>query len=95
MPYQLLYHPDVAKIDLSRINRDMRDRIRKAIENRLFVDPVRYGEPLRRGLKGYRKMRVGDYRVIYEIRGATIRIYAVGHRRDIYDRRLPAWPKDI
>ncbi|MEW6096323.1 MAG: type II toxin-antitoxin system RelE/ParE family toxin, partial [bacterium] len=41
-------------------------RIRKAIEQRLATDPVKYGEPLRRSLQGYRKLRVGDYRVIYK-----------------------------
>ena len=91
MPYQILYHPDVPKVDLPRINRNIRDRIRRAIETRLYADPLRYGDPLRRSLKGYRKMRVGDYRVINEIQGATIRIYAIGHRKDIYERRLPAW----
>jgi mRNA interferase RelE/StbE len=92
MPYQLLYHPDVPKRDLPRINRNLKDRIRKAIEQRLMADPLRYGEPLRRGLKGYRKMRVGDYRVIYEIHGAQIRIYAIGNRRDVYESSLRSWP---
>lgn len=92
MPYQLLYHPDVPKLDLPKINRNLQERIRKAIEQRLMADPVHYGEPLRRSLKGYRKMRVGDYRVIYEIHGTQIRIHAIGNRRDIYESPLRSWP---
>lgn len=91
MPYQLRYHPDVPARDLPRINRNLQERIRKAIEQRLLVDPVRYGEPLRKGLKGYRKLRVGDYRIIYEMFGAEIRIYAIGHRKEIYEGRVRTW----
>lgn len=91
MFYKLLYHPDVAKKDLPSINRDIQTRLRKAIEQRLLIDPIRYGEPLRRSLKGYRKLRVGDYRVIYEVRGSEIRVYAIGHRKEIYEWTLRPW----
>lgn len=94
MPYQLLYHPDVSRLDIPAINQNIQQRIRKAIEQRLLVDPVRYGEPLRRSLKGYRKLRVGDYRVIYEIVGTEIRIYAIGHRKEIYESDLRPWCKN-
>ena len=38
-------------------------------------------------LAGFYKLRVGDYRVLYEIEGElkVIEIAWVGHRRDIYD----------
>jgi mRNA interferase RelE/StbE len=31
------------------------------------------------------RLRVGDWRVLFTIRADTIKIHAVGHRRDIYD----------
>jgi len=42
-----------------------------------------------KGLKGFYKLRVGDYRVIYEIlyEERTIVVHAIGHRRDIYRKR--------
>lgn len=86
MSYTVHYHPDVLTYDLPRINRNIHQRIRKAIEARLMVSPVLYGEPLRRALKGYRKLRVGDYRVIYEVCGEEIRVYAIGHRKEVYER---------
>ena len=47
-------------------------------------DPVRYGEPLRRSLRGYRKLRVGDYRIIYKIEEKNIIVFKIGHRREVY-----------
>lgn len=41
-------------------------------------------EPLRRDLKGLYKLRVGDYRIVYTVRGDILTIELVGHRRDIY-----------
>lgn len=85
MLYQLLYHPEIAK-DITGLPRNIKDRIALAVEKRLLVDPLRYGLPLRRSLQGYRKMRVGDYRVIYRISGATIVILKIGHRKEVYEQ---------
>ena len=66
MPYQIFYHPEV-KEDIAKLPRNIQERIRHSIEERLLKDPVAYGDPLKRTLKGYRKLRVGDYRVIYSV----------------------------
>jgi mRNA interferase RelE/StbE len=42
--------------------------------------------PLRRTLKGYWKLRVGDYRVVFEFDRSMIIVLGIGHRKDIYDR---------
>ncbi len=46
-------------------------------------------EALTGDLAGLYKLRMGDYRAIYEILSAerTIVIHAIGHRRQIYRRR--------
>jgi len=46
--------------------------IKNATERRLMVDPIKYGDPLRKTLKGYRKLRLGDYRIVYKIEGKYI-----------------------
>lgn len=46
------------------------------------------GLPLRSSLKGYRKLRIGNYRVIYLIRKPDIIILLIGHRSDVYKRAL-------
>lgn len=86
MSYRLFYHPDIKKEDLPEIPRNMKERIRRAIEERLLIDPEKYGEPLRRGLSGYRKLRVGDYRVIYKVDRESIAVFKIGHRKEVYQR---------
>ena len=86
MPYTLVYHPEVKTKDVPALNRDVRKRIQRAIESRLTVEPQRYGEPLRRTLKGYWKLRVGDYRVVFRIVKNEVWIFGIMHRRDVYQR---------
>ncbi|OIO78997.1 MAG: type II toxin-antitoxin system RelE/ParE family toxin [Candidatus Omnitrophica bacterium CG12_big_fil_rev_8_21_14_0_65_43_15] len=84
MAYQLFYHSDVAKHDLPGIPANIKETIRRAIEQRLIEEPILLGEPLRHSLKGHRKLRVGDYRIIYRISGRNIIILKIGHRKDVY-----------
>ena len=86
MSYGLLYHPTVLKEDLRKISSDQKSRIRNAIEKRLLTDPVLSGKPLRQSLKGHRKFRVGDRRIIYRIEKKSIIILKIGHRREVYER---------
>lgn len=77
-----------ASQELQRLDKAIARRIVRRIhwlaEN---VDIIRL-EPLSGDLAGLYKLRVGDYRVIYEVLQdeAAITIHAVGHRRDIYGR---------
>lgn len=91
MSYTLHYHHAIAEKDLLSIDQKMKKRIEKAIGSRLLIDPLHYGAPLHGSLKGYRKLRVGDYRVIYEIVGTEIRIYTIGHRKDVYEANPRKW----
>lgn len=84
MKYGLIYHPEV-KDDIRNIPANMKTRIRKAIETRLQTDPVLYGQPLRQSLKGYRRIRVGDWRIIYRIEASTVIILKIGNRKDVYN----------
>jgi mRNA interferase RelE/StbE len=86
MAYILVYHPEVKTKDVPKLNRDVGKRIQRAIETRLAAEPERYGEPLRRTLKGYWKLRVGDYRVVFRIVKNEVWIFGIMHRRDVYQR---------
>ena len=81
MPYQILYHPLIVREDIPRIPKNLQTRIRSAIENRIMINPLLAGKPLKLSLKGYRKMRIGDYRVIYRIEMESIIILKIGHRK--------------
>lgn len=83
--FQILYHPDVVRRDLPGLNRDVKDRLKTAIENRLTNAPQDYGKPLRGALRSVWSLRVGDYRVVYLIEGDKVRILQVAHRRDAYE----------
>ena len=64
--------------------------IRSGLSHRiaaLGTDPLPHGaESLRRALVGCHKLRVGDYRVVYEIDDThrTVAILRVGHRHNVY-----------
>jgi len=78
-----------ASQDLARLDKPMERRIVQRI-NWLAanLDAIRL-EALTGDLAGLYKLRVGDYRVIYEVLWdeETIVIHAIGHRREIYRRR--------
>ncbi len=85
MLFEPKYHPEVAR-DIASFPQNIKLRIRKAIEDRLILDPIKFGEPLRRSLAGFRKLRVGDYRVIYQVQGQAVIILKIGHRSEVYKR---------
>ena len=56
MLFRVRYHPEVKSTDIPRLGSAIRERIRRAIESRLTVEPHKYGMPLRKNLKGYWKL---------------------------------------
>ena len=84
MHFTLLYHPAVRAEDLPLIDQRTKNRIRKAIEERLQTAPHDYGEPLRKSLKGYWKLRVGDYRVVFKVIESEVLILGIRHRKSVY-----------
>jgi len=86
LTFDLRYHPDIRDVDIPKLNETLKKRIKKAIEERLSVSPHQYGEPLRKTLKGYWKLRVGDYRVVYKVEGNEVWILAIINRKDVYTK---------
>jgi mRNA interferase RelE/StbE len=84
--YELSYHPQVGQSDRPGIDRAARERTRHAIETRLRETPENYSEPLRKTLKPYRKLRVGDYRVVFRVDGNIVFVLAVLYRKEAYKR---------
>lgn len=94
--YRVLFHHDLTK-DLAGIPVNIRDRLLSAIEERLAQAPNQYGERLRKSLHGYWKLRVGDYRVVFDIVGQEVRVYGIMDRREVYTeitkRTSKGWPE--
>lgn len=84
LKFDMVYHPDVVEKDIPKLSPADRNRIKKAIEDKLIIHPELFGKPLRRSLKGYRKLRVGDYRVIYRIENPKVKIFCIAHRSIVY-----------
>lgn len=83
--WTVVYKKSVQK-DLKGMSQDIQYIIRRAIEEKLMVDPVKFGLPLRRNLKGLMKLRIGDYRIIYSIEKETVTVLVIkiGHRKNVY-----------
>ena len=88
MPFTLVYHPRVAEEDVPSLPLNLHHRIARAIETRLGEAPEQHGAPLKGTLKGYWKLRVGDYRVVYRIVGTEVRVLGIRHRKRIYEDML-------
>ena len=86
-PYKSDYLDSVTVEDIPNLPKTMRKTIKKAIEERLSVDPVGLGKPLRYSFKGHRRLRIGDYRVVYRINAEKhiVTIAIIKHRKEVYE----------
>ena len=84
MAFDIAYKKSVGK-DLAGLGkaeaRRILDKIEKELPARADSYPVLKGQ-----FAGLRKLRVGDYRVIFAILGAQVLVLRIGHRREVYER---------
>lgn len=82
--WKVKIHNLVIKEDFKKIEKQDQLHILKTIYKKLSKSPEDYGAPLRHDLKGYWKLKISDYRVIYKIEKRIIRVLVlkVGMRRD-------------
>ena len=86
MIYRIEYLASVVDEDIPKLTRLVRKQIKAAIEKKLASHPIEFGKPLRYSLKGARRLRVGDWRVIYKIEPPdVVLVVKIGHRREIYE----------
>ncbi|MXZ42076.1 MAG: type II toxin-antitoxin system RelE/ParE family toxin [Caldilineaceae bacterium SB0666_bin_21] len=83
MSYSVRIKKSAAK-ELARLPRDVRERLIEAID-KLDEEPLT-GALLKGGLRGLRRLRVGDYRIVYEVLDGELMVLAVrvAHRRKSY-----------
>jgi mRNA interferase RelE/StbE len=88
MNFRVVYRRKVLEEDIPFLDFTMANRIQSVIEKKLAIDPIHFGKPLRHDLKGVRSLRVGDYRILYDVDMGTqtVTISAIGHRRDVYEQ---------
>lgn len=85
--FTIEYLTSVVENDIPSIPKSIKNTIKKAIEERLAIDPIGFGKPLRYSLKGHRRLRVSDYRIVYRIDFSLkiVVIVAIKHRKEIYE----------
>lgn len=73
---------------LRKLDRAAQRRVQAAIEL-LAAEPRPGGAKKLVGGNGEWRVRTGDYRIVYEVHDTVllVLVIAVGHRREIYDRR--------
>jgi len=82
LAYNVLYKKSVHH-DLMKLPKAEASRILEHIEKELTKQPASH--PVLRGrFSGLRKLRIGDYRVIYALLGNDILILRIGHRSNVY-----------
>ena len=83
MTFKVLLHPKAAK-EIQKIEKQIRTRIIECAKQ-LCENPDKLGKPLKQS--DYWSLRVGDYRVIYEINQnkKQVIILFIGHRSKVYD----------
>ncbi|WP_428102056.1 type II toxin-antitoxin system RelE family toxin [Candidatus Rariloculus sp.] len=83
MSFSIRIKESAAK-ELRRVAKPDRTRIVAAIDR--LAETPHLGASLKGGLRGLRRLRVGDYRVLYEVRDdeLIVLVIRVAHRRDAY-----------
>ena len=77
-----------AKKELKKLDKQIIPRILQAVEN-LANNPYSSGSKKLIGSDSIYRIRVGDYRIVYNIKSSVliIEIIKVGHRREIYRKK--------
>jgi mRNA interferase RelE/StbE len=83
MRFSIEFSPHAAR-DLKSLSREVAKRVMKKI-NTLHQGLVGDIKQLSNFRPAYR-LRVGDYRVLFDIEGDTIIVYRIRHRREAYRR---------
>ena len=82
MSYRVCFKKSVAR-DLRRLDKSEANRILDKLEKELPQKADSCPE-LSGRFTGLRKLRVGDYRVVFAIMGDSVLVTRIAHRRDVY-----------
>ena len=82
MIFDIVYTVRAVK-DIESLDRLVQKRIAKKILS-LRHDPIRISKKMINPVLGTYRYRIGDYRVIFDIRLRRVVVLRVGHRKEIY-----------
>ncbi len=84
--YELTFRPAALR-QLRKLDSQIARRIKSTTET-LRTEPRPPGVKALTGQRGWLRIRVGDYRIVYEVRDSelVVLVIQIGHRSQIYDR---------
>jgi len=81
---------DITEGQLRKLDRTVQKRILDWLDDRIegCKNPRHFGEPLKGDQAGFWRYRIGDYRVLCDIRDkkVIVLVLTIGHRRQVYKR---------
>lgn len=88
MKYRVVLTPTALK-DLHKLPRSIQKRVKQKLEFYLSqAEPMNYAVKLIGSNKaGEYRFRAGDYRVVFDKSGESLKILYIEHRREVYRKR--------
>ena len=83
MAYELVYTKRAVK-DIRRLDPKVKERLQKTLEKFREAPFEESVQKLSNPEFGTYRLRIGDYRVIFDVDGNKLIILRLGHRKDIY-----------
>ena len=84
MGFNINYKKSVTR-DLSHLDKKEARRIIEKLEKELSARAESY--PVLKGeFSGLRKMRVGDYRIVFTVDDENVFVLRIGHRKEVYKK---------
>lgn len=86
--YKSVYLDTVVKEDIPSLLKTVKVGMKRAIDSRLTADPIGLGKPLRYSFSGHRRIRFGDYRILYRVdpEKRVVTVVLIDHRKNIYEK---------
>ncbi len=86
MSFEIIFRPRAQRCLLHLRDRKLKRRLMDAT-HKLSIDPRPPQCKKMQGMNNTYRIRVSDYRVIYEVNDGkiTVLVLAIGHRKEIYD----------
>ncbi len=84
--WKLTYLPQAVKI-LKKLDNPSKEKILDYLQ-KIAANPESFGKPLSANLKGFWRYRVGDFRIICDLRKNELAVLVIdiGHRSKIYKK---------
>lgn len=87
MVWQIEILESAAK-EMKKLDKHIAVEIIEFIEKKLSQDPMLYSKSLKHRFASFRRLRMGDYRIVFRVltEDGIIQITKIGHRKKVYDR---------